>query len=45
MLGNLIIESLQKYLFLIDLDNQVKYVVLKDPYMETRQGGGVHFLS
>jgi hypothetical protein len=33
MLGNLIIESLQKHLILIDLNNQVKYVVLKDPYI------------
>jgi len=38
MFENPIIESLQKHLFLTDLDNQVKYVVLKDPYMETRGG-------
>jgi hypothetical protein len=33
MLGNIIIESLQKHIFLIDLDNEMKYVVLKDPYI------------
>ncbi len=33
MLGDLIVESLQKHLFLIDLDNQVKYIILKDSYI------------
>jgi hypothetical protein len=31
ILGGLIIESLQIHLFLIDLNNQMKYIVLKDP--------------
>ncbi len=31
--GDLIVKSVQIHIFLIDLDNQVKYVVLKDPYI------------
>jgi hypothetical protein len=33
MLGDLIVESLEIHLFLIDLNNRVKYVVLKDSYI------------
>jgi hypothetical protein len=33
MLGDLIVKSLQRHSFLINLNNQVKYVVLKDPHI------------
>lgn len=32
MFGGIIVKSLQLHISLIDLNNQVKYIVQKDPY-------------